>query len=423
MNDTLDAIVIGGGLAGLTSAATFARAGRKTLLLERGKALGGLAATRLEGEVALNLGPHALYLGGPGAEVLGELGVAWTGGRPPASGLAVTEEALRLLPATALSLLGTGLLGLAAKWELGRFLSRLPALEPTALARMPARDWIEAELSDPVARATARAVIHVTTYAVDLDRLSAGAALRQLQLALGTGVAYLDRGWGTLVEGLSAAARSAGAELRERSVVRAVEPLPGGGFRVRTGAGEELLTDAVVLAVAPAVARELLPAVPAGWAEDALPVRAACLDLVLDGLPVPGRTFALGIDRPLYWSVHTSVARLAPDGLEVAHAMKYGAADPEADLSELEALCDRLQPGWRERVVERRFLPRITVASALPRADRGGLAGRPGPSIPGLPGAFVAGDWVGPEGMLADASLASGRAAAQAVLAGQAVQV
>jgi pyruvate/2-oxoglutarate dehydrogenase complex dihydrolipoamide dehydrogenase (E3) component len=34
--------------------------------------------------------------------------------------------------------------------------------------------------------------------------------------------------------------------------------------------------------------------------------------------------------------------------------------------------------------------------------------------VPDLAGIYVAGDWVGPEGMLADASLASGQAAGAA---------
>jgi hypothetical protein len=37
--------------------------------------------------------------------------------------------------------------------------------------------------------------------------------------------------------------------------------------------------------------------------------------------------------------------------------------------------------------------------------------------VPGAPGLFLAGDWVGGEGQLADASLASGRAAALSAVA------
>jgi phytoene dehydrogenase-like protein len=64
-------------------------------------------------------------------------------------------------------------------------------------------------------------------------------------------------------------------------------------------------------------------------------------------------------------------------------------------------------------VVVQRFLHEMTVCHALPRPGAG-LAGRPGIDATGLPGVFLAGDWVGPVGLLADAALSSGEAAGHA---------
>jgi hypothetical protein len=63
-------------------------------------------------------------------------------------------------------------------------------------------------------------------------------------------------------------------------------------------------------------------------------------------------------------------------------------------------------------LVRRQYLPRIESVGALPTAESGGFAGRPGARVPGIDHLYVAGDWVGPEGFLADASLASARRAA-----------
>jgi hypothetical protein len=60
----------------------------------------------------------------------------------------------------------------------------------------------------------------------------------------------------------------------------------------------------------------------------------------------------------------------------------------------------------------------MTVAGTMPRAGTGGMRGRPGVDATGSPGIHLAGDWVGPEGLLADAALASGHAAALRALAG-----
>ena len=65
----------------------------------------------------------------------------------------------------------------------------------------------------------------------------------------------------------------------------------------------------------------------------------------------------------------------------------------------------------------RRFLPGMTVAHGLPRAQEDGLSGRPAVAVPERPNVFLAGDWVGASGMLADASAASAAEAAKCVLA------
>jgi phytoene dehydrogenase-like protein len=60
-------------------------------------------------------------------------------------------------------------------------------------------------------------------------------------------------------------------------------------------------------------------------------------------------------------------------------------------------------------------MPRIEAASALPLAKDGGFVSRPGSQVPGIANLYLAGDWVGPEGFLVDASIASARRAAQMV--------
>ena len=62
--------------------------------------------------------------------------------------------------------------------------------------------------------------------------------------------------------------------------------------------------------------------------------------------------------------------------------------------------------------MHRRFLPSMTVSNALvtPQTRRPDVR----TSVRGL---YVAGDWVGSEGILSDAALASARAAARAILA------
>ncbi len=80
-------VVVGGGLAGLATAACLAKAGLPVTVLERGKEPAGRAATRVSKGYHFNLGPHALYANGAGRAVLDELGVEISGQAPPTHGL------------------------------------------------------------------------------------------------------------------------------------------------------------------------------------------------------------------------------------------------------------------------------------------------------------------------------------------------
>ena len=269
------------------------------------------------------------------------------------------------------------------------------------------------------------ALARLTTYGVDVDSLSAGAAVRQLQLA-GRSVLYLDGGWQSLVDALAAAVREAGVRVATGARVAAVER---GGDRgvtgVRLADGTRHDGRAVVVAAGPCETAALVEGSEATslapWRDAAAPVFMASLDLGLSRLPRPRALFALGIDRPVYFSVHSATARLAPAGGALVHAAMYlgarASSRAEDVRAELEALVDLVQPGWREAVVHARFLPRLLVAHGLPSAAQGGAEGRPGAVVSDVPRLFIAGDWVGPTGLLADASLASARQAADAVLA------
>jgi phytoene dehydrogenase-like protein len=146
-------------------------------------------------------------------------------------------------------------------------------------------------------------------------------------------------------------------------------------------------------------------------------VTAACLDLGVGQVPSPG--YVLSLDDPLYVNVQSPPARQAPPGSAVVCALRYGSRSAAEDRPQLEALVSRAGVD-RHDIVVHRFLASMTVAATLPRAALGGLSGRPGTGSTGIPGVWVAGDWVGPRGLLADAALASGadagRRAARAAL-------
>jgi phytoene dehydrogenase-like protein len=419
--------VVGGGVGGLAVAALLARGGHAVTLYERSKHLGGRAQTAEVEGFRFNLGPHALYLEGAASRVLARLGVKLRGGLPGAGSFALMEGRLHTLPRGPVSLLTTDLLGLAGKLEFARLLGGVGRIDTGPLSRVSMREWMNTRLSRDDVRALLSAVTRVATYCADLDAMSADAALSQVRLGL-AGVRYLDGGWSSLVDALASTARDAGVRLETSAKVEAVVLQgPGASVRgVRFADGTVRDADAVVVAGGPADVAALVPtdATLAREAEASVPVRASTLELGLSQLPRPDALFGLGIDGPWYVSVHSAAAAgLAPEGGAMVHVAKYlsGAGD-KASEADLEAVMDVLQPGWRMHVVARRFRPDLRVSHRLPTAATGGLAGRPPAEVAHLSGLYRVGDWVGPEGMLADASFASAEAVERALSQGQHAQ-
>lgn len=381
--------VIGAGLAGLTAAATAAGAGRRVVVLEA-HAGGGRARTDQRSGYLLNQGPHALYRGGEARRILKQLGVAHHGHQPPLLQARAVSEArsARLVSAQA-----------------ARLVAKVVAASPARWAGRSAGEWIDSLGGSSDLAALAGMFVRVTTYAPDPSVVPADLALAQLKLGLLGGVSYLDGGWETLVGGLCSAASAAGAAIRRHAAVAGISRAAG-GWEVALTSGEVLGAGAVVLAAGgPGVARKLLPVDP-GWSELGPPITAACLDL---GLRDRRGGLMFGVDQPLYLSRHCPPGDLAPSGRSLVQLMRYGARGATEDRAQLREFA-RLGGITDEDIAEERFLASMVVTHLLPSPE-GGLSSRPAVEVPGARGLYLAGDWVGAEGWLADAAMASGRRA------------
>lgn len=415
-NHTFDTAVIGAGLAGLTAANRLADAGRSVVVLDGLGAPGGRARTSLLGDHLVNQGPHALYVDGHARRAFRKLGIPVEGEAPPTRGTrGLYDDRLHLLPAGPVSLLRTSLLSPVEKLAVGALLARLPRIDPVPLDEVTVADWLDSVTARPAVHDLLAALIRLATYADCPEMFSAGAAIRQLSMALSDGVLYLHGGWQELVDALTARAEAAGVVFRHNgSVTGVLGDAPH--LTIRTATEDLSARTAIVATGGPETAERLAGATGLARAAGP-PVRAAVLDLALER--PPDHRFVLGIDRPVYFSVHGPPARLAPGDQAIACAARYLHPDDDdpsdvnrATLEDLAATCGV----QASTLLADRFLKTMTVAHGIPLAAQGGLAGRPGIEAAGRPGVLVAGDWVGPEGMLADAAVASGWAAADALL-------
>jgi phytoene dehydrogenase-like protein len=417
-----DVVVVGGGLAGLCAASFAASGGAQVALFESSPDLGGRARTRVKEGFCFNYGPHAMYRGGSLDVALRDQGVVPAGKVPKlAAGYFVRDRTLHLAPFSASGLAETTLYPSALKAEVGAALARFAKSAPEVGPGVSARQAVEEFSQSPHIRELISAMLRLTSFVHDPDAADGATLFAQLHRALSTPVVYVDDGWNQLVSALAARADSAGCLLGVGQRVTAMKP--GQTWRIEISNGNSVSAPAVVIALPPRDALELLPRAEAlrVTADRSVAVYAACLDLGLSQLPEPRHNFALGLDEPLYLSVHSAAARLAPEGGALVHILRYLQPDQQLDktrlLAELEGFADLVQPGWRSHVRARQFFWKMPVTYSEPLARFRGFAGRPGVAVPGFSGLYMAGDWVGSHSLLSDASAASGRLAGELAVA------
>jgi phytoene dehydrogenase-like protein len=413
-DERFDVVVVGAGLAGLVAGVEAARSGARTVVLDAHPA-GGRARTTDRAGYLFNEGPHALYETGPLMALLRRWGQEPDGGRPSSSVHALLDGALHPFPTGPRELARSPLLRPSSRVRFGRLMRGLPRSPSDHLVGRSLSEWFDDQGLPADVRALFMTLVRVTSYANAPELMDAGAAISQLQAGL-RGVRYLDGGWQRIVDGLRRALATAAGTLHERVAVGAVDS-DGATARTHTIHGPIESAAVVLGGLAPVEATRLLGGAPAWLGDLGPPVEAVCLQLALHR--PPASPIVLGVDQPLYLSAHAPLARLAPPGGAMVEVMQYRApgrdTDAESDRAELDALC-RLVGLDDDDILDERFLRRMTVAHALPLARRGGLAGRPAVEVPERPNVFLAGDWVGPSGMLGDASAASALAAARAAV-------
>ncbi|HVB13191.1 MAG TPA: hydroxysqualene dehydroxylase HpnE [Candidatus Dormibacteraeota bacterium] len=421
----MEALVVGGGLAGINAALGLADQGAQVTLVERAPVLGGLCRS-VPDPVAgrVDTGQH-VYLGccTELESFLGRIRVepAWRQRRLElvvANPLTGITRRLRAAPLPA----PAHLLPVLLRWpglptrqlvQTAAVASALRSLSPgdqALLDSVPARSWLHSLGQDDLAIRQLWDPFLISACNVALDRCSAGLAAYVIREGLlGGGDAGALRIPATdLTAWLDPPSRlqlaTVGVELKMRW--RAAELLPGVNRRhlVRSAEGDQLEADLIVLAVPAAAAQRLLAS--RGVADRTLDTAAALpsspivnLHLFTDRPFLPGPVVTAP-GSPLQWLFDRS--RLGEedrslDGQPVFHsAISVSAAEEligvgETTITEaLWRLCQDLFPAARRARLRHSRVTREAAATfaALP----GSASARAGPTTP-LEGVWLAGNW------------------------------
>ncbi|MFI0959912.1 hydroxysqualene dehydroxylase HpnE [Streptomyces sp. NPDC021080] len=412
------AVVIGGGLAGITAALALADAGLRVTLLEGRPRLGGLAFSFQRGELTVDNGQHVFlrcctayrwFLDRVDATALAPLQdrldvpvldlEAPEGRRLGRIGRSALPVPLHL----ARSLATYQHLSLAERARVGRAALALKGLDLTdpALDEQNFGDWLAGHGQSRRAVEALWDLVGVATLNAVAQDSSLGLAAMVFKTGLLSDPGAADIGWarvplGELHDTLARKALdSAGVRTEIRTRVTSVSPYENGRWSVQVP-GERIDADAVVLAVPQREAYDLLPEGALDAPERLLDIGTAPIlniHVVYDRKVLTAPFFA-ALGSPVQWVFDRTEASGLREGQYVA--LSQSAAQDEIDepvavlreryLPELE----RLLPGARGAGVKDFFVTRERTATFAPAPGVGRL--RPGARTK-APGLYLAGAW------------------------------
>ncbi|MEC3997977.1 hydroxysqualene dehydroxylase HpnE [Actinacidiphila sp. DG2A-62] len=432
------AVVVGGGLAGVTAALALADAGLRVTLTEARPRLGGLAFSFRRGELSVDNGQHVFlrcctayqwFLDRIGARdlvtVQRRLDVPV---RDAATGRVgrIGRTALPVPLHLVASLARYPHLSLKERASVGRAALALRGLDPQdpALDGVDFGGWLAGRGQSPRTVEALWDLVGVATLNARAGDASLGLAAKVFKTGLLSDPAAADIGWasaplGDLHDGRGRGALDAAGVrvlLRARATRIAAAPADDGGPRGTAGAtaradgagwrvdietgpgrGEQLTADTVVLAVPQHEAHGLLPQGALEEPEKLLRIGTApILNVhVIYDRQVLDRPFLAAVGSPVQWVFdRTTSSGLTGGGQYVA--VSQSAVHDEIDLPVAELRerylpeLERVLPAARGAGVRDFFVTRERTATFAPTPGVGAL--RPGAATR-LPGFFLAGAW------------------------------
>lgn len=421
MTQKWDVVIVGGGLAGYVAANYLSKTNLSITLLEKGKSIGGRARTKKVNQQYFNLGPHALYKNGTAKLILEELGINLRGKSPKLSGKIVESDTDYATPFSPFGVLTTRLFNTKERLEWIGVLLKMMRIDPKSLTEQTFQQWVNQVSQSRNIKSSLFTLSRLATYCHAPDKTSAEVTLSCIKNTMG-GVLYLDGGWMTMIDQLHHKAILSDVQVQPHMLVKQIEPSHQDRIKLFLSGGEEILAKYVICTTGPHELNEMLSKKiefpQRDFLSQIIPVRGATLDVALTQLPNQKQLFAMDNTNSLYYSVHSNYACLSDNPMNaILHVFKYLHPDEHIDgiiiKNELELLLDKLQPGWQQFVISKRFIPNIIVNQRLPQVgdERMLLSAKTG-----IPGLYIAGDWASPHTILADGAISSGKKAAVEII-------
>lgn len=421
--NAFDAIIIGGGLAGLGTGALLAHQGLRVLVLERRPVLGGRALVVKQEGFTLNYGLHYIVGGksSPHYRILERIGKLTAAPLMPVIAkklYRMRAGKLHVVPTAPLDMITTGLLTPSGKIGLAKAALAILTANIESLWKVPVSTWLDGITQEQSLRNFFLDLCGPLTFEPKSGEVSAAhfmLTIRPFLMPKAPLAYYPVGGWIGIFEAFKARIEEAGGEVRFKAQA---EKLTIEDARI-TGVwahGEMLRGKAVVAAIPPNELAELLKGTSISELDptrlkNIRPTMGVAVDLGIMGwqnekvgtIELPEIAATLGIHNLFEPS-------LAPPGGHLIQFLRFMTPEQMQDNAEVERsepmiveILEKIWPGIREKIVLRRTLIRPMLTAASHRYDQ------PRPTllpleIPSLRGFFLAGDATASPGELSNSA-------------------
>lgn len=430
-----DAVIVGGGSAGLAAGALLGHSGLRVQVLERQSKPGGRGLTQEANGFRLNLGLHSVPNGssGPLYRILKRIGkldrVRFV--RPELDdSWFVHGSNLHRMILKPVHFLTSSLLPRASKLRLIGFAPKLMTARLDALWHTPLGEWVQALTDDVAIHEYLLDQAMLMTFDAEPEAMSTGHFLENFRATAMARLPFfhVHQGWSAIYEALIERIQESGGEVKTGARVDKVDISEGQVQNVTLTNGELVTGRQFILAIPPQEIPNLLPAaaLPGGLAErlqSLEPVGLAAMDLGLPRSLSVGPTAIHSREERIVITSYTdpSIGSIPPGG-QLIQALYMGLPGELKEQTAVEQahnrlgdVIERFYPGAHENAVVRRsyaFRNAVSVRRKVGQAR----VDLPGPVLPDIRNLFLAGDGTSAPGVLGNTAWASAEIAAEAVL-------
>lgn len=422
-----DAVVVGGGLAGLTAAARLAKNNKKVLVIERSK-LGGRAITVDLKGFSFNFGAHAIY--GRDKSSLAKLEkelnikINWTGFKEDKATYDLGDE-FSDIPANFVGLLKTKMLKGGGKpqfvWEVLKTIIKLEKGDP----HVSLKKWLDDQNYREDVKEMLLTLASSNFFTREADKIPSDVFFSYYNRIFKTNkpVSYIKGGWQTLIESLERVIVENGGEIKTKSKVSEVSVEKNKIIAVKVKEEEYRAKD-FIFCIPPGELVKLFEGTNIDYKLKTFsryqPSYVMYYDIGLKKRINSPFTYVYDKKNGIFLTdISYYDPDCAPEGGQLIQAVSYLDEKDVGDKEKfeeykgkIESLYDKHFPGWREELVTNRISKQAVVQEIKWVMEQEAMP----TYFPEYRNLFFAGDWCKGQGQLSELSFSSAIEASNFVL-------